>query len=342
MVGGVRRVLYGRTRREVVEKLDALKRQAQEAGRLPEAGKMTVAEYLAHWLQHAEGRLRPKTYYDYEILCRRHIIPHIGSLRLNKLSPLHIAKLYATLSKGLSQRRVGQVHTVLHKALGDASRWGLIASNPANLVEAPKRPHVERSLWTVEQVNIFLQAIMAGQGGRYGTLLGFLLASGCRIGEALGLRWSDVDLGVGTVRIERQVTELRSKPLEGPPKTNASIRTITLPSWGLELLRRRWIEALAEGQAGRVFCTERGTVPLQGNIRRALIALCERLSLPQARVHDLRHVHLSLLAMSGVPLKVAQARAGHSTSRMTLDVYQHVLGDGDKAAAAALDGVLRW
>lgn len=337
MVGGVRRVLYAKTRREAAEKLEALKRQAQEAGRLPDGGKMTVGEYLTQWLSQAQGRLRPKTYYDYEILCRRHIIPHIGPLRLVKLSPLHIAKLYASLSKTLSQRRVGQAHGVLHKALADACKWGLIASNPAGLIDPPKRPHSERPLWDLEQVSLFLQALKDGRGGRYGTLLGFLLASGCRIGEALGLRWGDVDWTAGTVRIERQVTELRSKPLEGAPKTRASLRTIALPSWGLELLRRRWLEALSEGQAGRIFCTERGTVPLQGNIRRALHALCAKLGLPVIRVHDLRHISLSLLAMAGVPLKVAQARAGHSTSRMTLDVYQHVLGEGDRAAAEALE-----
>jgi len=339
MLGGVRRVVYGKTRKEALEKLEALKRQAQEVGRLPDGGTMTVGEYLGHWLEQAAPRLRPKTVYDYEIVCRRHIAPHIGNLRLSKLTPLHIAKLYAALSKGLSPRRVGQVHGVLHKALGDAHRWGLMANNPAALVDAPKRPHVERTLWTPEQVTAFLRALQEGRGGRYGVLFGFLLASGCRVGEALGLRWTDVDWTAGTVHIERQVTELRSKPLEGPPKTRAGVRTIALPTWGLGLLRRRWLEALAEGHGERVFCTERGTVPLQGNLRRALLALCAKLGLPAIRVHDLRHISLSLLAMAGVPLKVAQARAGHSTAQVTLDVYQHVLGDGDKAAAQALEGL---
>jgi len=303
MLGGVRRVVYGKTRKEALEKLEALKRQAQEVGRLPDGGTMTVGEYLGHWLEQAAPRLRPKTVYDYEIVCRRHIAPHIGNLRLSKLTPLHIAKLYAAL------------------------------------VDAPKRPHVERTLWTPEQVTAFLRALQEGRGGRYGVLFGFLLASGCRVGEALGLRWTDVDWTAGTVHIERQVTELRSKPLEGPPKTRAGVRTIALPTWGLGLLRRRWLEALAEGHGERVFCTERGTVPLQGNLRRALLTLCAKLGLPAIRVHDLRHISLSLLAMAGVPLKVAQARAGHSTAQVTLDVYQHVLGDGDKAAAQALEGL---
>jgi len=338
-VNGKRQVVYGRTRQAVTEKLRALQAQAHQVGRLPDAGNMTLGEFLQHWLEQAAPRLRPKTLADYQGLLRVHILPGLGGMRLSKLQPLHLARHYAALRKGgASGFRLEKIHCILHKALQDAFRWGLLASNPASLIDAPKRPHTERPLWTHEQV--LLQAILDGHGGRYGPLLGFLLASGCRVGEALGLRWTDVDWTAGAVHIERQVTELCSKPLEGPPKTRAGIRTIALPAWGLELLRRRWLQALSEGQAGRVFCTEVGTVPLQGNVRRALTALCARLGLPRVRVHDLQHISLSLLAMSGVPLKVTQARAGHSTARMTLDVYQHVLGDGDRVAAQALNGLL--
>ena len=335
---GKRQAVYGRTRQVVMEKLRALQAQARQAGRLPDAGNMTLGDYLTHWLEQAAPRLRPKTLDDYQAVVRVHVLPGLGGVKLSRLQPLHLARHYAALRKsGVSSFRLEKAHCLLHKALRDALRWGLIASNPASLIDAPKRPTTERPLWTLEQVNVFLGAIRDGQGGRYGPLLGFLLATGCRIGEALGLRWSDVSWEAGTVHIERQVTELCSHPIEGAPKTKAGIRTIALPQWGLELLRRRWLEALSEGQAGRVFCTERGTVPLQGNIRRALTVLCAKLGLPRVRVHDLRHVSLSLLAMAGVPLKVAQARAGHSTARMTLDVYQHVLGEGDLMAAEALE-----
>ncbi|MBC7234241.1 MAG: site-specific integrase [Chloroflexi bacterium] len=307
---------------------------------MPDAGKMTVGGFMAHWLEQTQARVRPKTFYDYEIIARLHIVPHVGHLRLSRLTPLRIARLYADLSKTQSPRRVAQVHCLLHKALGDARKWGLISENPTDMVDAPKRPQVERKLWTPDQVAAFLRAILDGKGGRYGALFGFLLASGCRLGEALGLRWSDVDWEAGTVRIERQVTELRSKPIECPPKTRAGIRTITLPTWGVTLLRHQWLRALAEGHGDRVFCTEAGTVPLQSNVRRALRGFCAKVGLPAIRVHDLRHTSLSLLAMSGVPLKAAQQRAGHSSAQITLETYQHVLGDGDQAAAKALDRVL--
>ncbi len=345
---GKRAAVYGRTRTEVAEKLRAVQEQARKAGQLPEAGRLTVAEYLQQWLTQAEQRLRPKTLLDYGIMADKHIAPRIGSIRLLKLTPLRVSRFYAALAKdGMSARRRQMVHGLLHKALGDAHRWGLLPNNPAALVDVPRRERHELRLWAPAQVTGFLQAIQAGQGGQYAYLLGFLLASGCRIGEALGLRWGDVDFDAGTVRIERQITEVRCRPIEQAPKTDSGIRTMALPAWGLDLLRRQRTQVnawrLQSGHAHtwpeRVFTTSVGTVPGQRNIRRALHTLCDTLSLPRIRVHDLRHISLSLLAGAGVPVKDLQRRAGHSTPRMTLEVYTHVLGDTDRRAAQALEGI---
>lgn len=346
---GRRKTLYGKTRQEVAERLRTLQGVARENGHIPDAGRLTLGEYLRQWLEQAEARLRPKTMLDYRTITDKHLIPHVGTVRLSKLDPLRIARLYANLAKaGMSNRRRQQVHGFLHKTLEDAHRWGLIASNPASLVDAPKREHRERDLWTPQEISRFLKAVQEGEAGQYGPLLGFLLASGCRVGEALGLKWGDVDWKAGTVRIERQVTELRCKPIECEPKTKAGVRSITLPAWGLELLhRQKAMVATWRLQSGnpfswtdRVFPTNTGTVPLQGNVRRALHEACDRLSLPRIRTHDLRHLHLSMLAMAGVPVKVAQARAGHSTPTITSMVYQHVLGDADRLAADALQKAL--
>lgn len=346
---GRRKTIYGKTRSEVAEKLRTLQGVARENGRIPDAGKLTLSEYLTQWLEQAETRLRPKTRQEYNDVARVHILPHIGCVRLSKLTPLHLARLYSRLRKnGISSFRLEKAHTLLHKALADAHRWGLIPSNPASLVDAPKREHRERALWAPEQVSCFLRAVQDGEVGQYGPLLGFLLASGCRIGEALGLRWGDIDFKAGTVRIERQVAELRCKPVESEPKTKAGIRTIVLPAWGVELLhKQKTMVAQWRLQSGtpftwpdRVFPTNVGTVPLQGNVRRALHEACDRLSLPRIRTHDLRHLHLSMLAMAGVPVRVAQQRAGHATPAVTMAVYSHVLGDADRQAAEALERAL--
>ena len=223
-----------------------------------------------------------------------------------------------------------------------------MATNVAALVESPKPEPKEQTLWQPDEVGRFLAAMLEGDGGQYSTLYAFLLASGCREGEAFGLRWADVDWTAGSVRIERQVTWVKNRPLELPPKSKAGKRSLLLPSWGVEALKRqRGLQAGQRLKAGntwqggnRVFTTDSGRAPSPTNLRRTLLALCQRLALAPIRIHDLRHLHLSMLAMNGVPVKVAQVRAGHSTPLLTLRVYQHVLGDGDRQAAEAIGKAL--
>src|SRR5690606_3203741 len=110
--------------------------------------------------------------------------------------------------KGVSARRVQMVHRLIHKVLADAVRWGVVASNVASTVQPPKWERKQETLWTPEQIKVFLDAVEAGQCEPHGDLFVFLLASGCRLGEALGLRWSHVNLNTGHVRIDRQVTQV--------------------------------------------------------------------------------------------------------------------------------------
>ena len=335
-LGGRRCYVYGKSRKEAAEKLHRLTEVAQQNGRLPVTTKATLADFLTNWLGYAENHVRPTTLADYQVIVRLHIIPNIGNTKLSKVTPLQLTQFYKSLAGSLSPRRVGMVHELLHKALADAVKWGLLAISPAALVDAPKRQRWEKTLWTPEQIQTFATAMLNSQGGAYSELLLFLLASGCRIGEALGLRWSDVDWQRGTVRIERQIVQIGDKFVEGPPKTKAGIRSVTLPSFALEALRAH----RARADSIRVFVSKVGTIPSRNNVRRSLRSVCERLGLPMIRPHDLRHLHLSLLAMNGVPVKVAQQRAGHSSARITLEIYQHVLGDGDRMAAEALSKIL--
>jgi len=348
-LGGQRKTVYGKTRSEALNKLKPLQEAAQKAHRLPSSPKLTLGEYLNDWLSQAAPRLRPKTWDRYEVVIRLHIIPQLGQVPLSQLSPLRLAQHYTALSQTTGAPSIQKTHRVLHKALGDAARWGLVTSNVAALVDCPTAKPKARALWTPEQVAAFLNQMKSGKGGQYGWLFAFLLASGCREGEALGLTWGDVNWDTATVNIERQITTVRNKTIEQPCKTKAGHRIITLPAWGLDVLRRQramvaqWrLRAGGSWQGGnRVFTTTTGSVPARSNIRRMFRATCKRLGLPLIRVHDLRHLHLSLLAMNGVPLKVAQQRAGHSTAAVTLNIYQHVLGDGDRLAAEALEKVMR-
>ncbi len=300
-VGGKRQQVYGRTRTEVVEKLRKLTEQIRGSGRLPSAGKLTLSGFMEDWITQSESRLRPGTAASYKAINRCHVLPNLGHMKLSKLQPLQLANLYSSLSKSnLSPRRVQMVHRLLHKALGDAVRWGLIASNVTEQVEAPRPDAEEPELWTLGQVTTLIRAVGEGVGGQYSAMFGFLLASGCREGEALGLLWTDIDWESKRVSIERQTTWVSNKPVQLPTKTKSGVRSLTIPEWGMALLHQQralvaeWRLKAGAGWLGgdQVFPSNAGSAPSPSNLRRSLQALCSNLQLPAIRVHDLRHLHI--------------------------------------------------
>lgn len=376
VVNKTRYTRYARGREEAVRRLHEL-RAALMAGTLarPTPRTLTLAAYLDEWLAAASAWLRPSTVESYGQLIRR--VQPLGSLRLSQVERRHLAALYATLTRaGLSAGRVLKLHRVMHKALGDAVRAGLIGRNPAADLDPPRPQAVPPTLWTLEQIRAFL-AGCAADDRPDSRLLSFLLLSGLRLGEALALRWRDLDLGRGVVQVERSVTHVAGRPVEGPPKTRAGVRRLTLPPEAVAVLRRQHAQQRqqrpwerthnrpsqwsgrsdgppssctdATGLGGtptladeqRVWTTAVGTVPLRGNVRRSLHRLCDRLGLPRIRVHDLRHLHATLLVAGGVDVKTAQRRLGHASLHLTLSVYTRALPESDRQAASQLSRLLQ-
>jgi integrase len=336
-LGGRRHWVSGHSRAEVQARLRDLLNRAE--GAIPQPGRITLGQYLERWLEAVRPTLRPSSHAIYGHLIRLHL-SRLASVPLKRLSPLHLAGLYAELAPATAVAAA----RVLHRALADAVRWGLIGQNPASLVKPPRPAPKERRRWTVDEARRFLAG---ADEGWYGPLWVFLLASGCRLGEALGLTWQDVDWQKGTVRIARSITHIRHQPLEGEPKTAAGRRTVALPPFGLEALKRqRRQQALARLQAGsppgweRVFTTRNGTIPDPGNLRRDFRRTCLRLGLPAIRIHDLRHLAATLLVAGGADPKTVQRRLGHATLQMTLGLYTHFLAEGDYQAASTLQQLL--
>jgi integrase len=339
-LGGKRRVVYGKTRKEVATKLAALQNTAS-AGRMVEASRMTVIDFLNEWLETQRTTLRPSTLASYRDLARVHVVPTIGSLRLQQLRPLHLARLYTERQRQhLSARRVQMVHRLLHKALGDAVRWRLLATNPAADVTGPRPRRAEQQLWNEAQAAQFFQQVRRYERA-WDTLWLFLMGSGCRVGEALGLTWGDVDWDAGAVRIARSVTFVNNRPVEGEPKTSSGRRALVLPAFAVEALRVQQERQLARGQgAAPCFLTATGRAPTPGVVLRALDATCRAAGVPELRVHDLRHVHATIALRGGADLKSLQRRLGHASLAMTLGLYAHALPSGDQQAALALERAL--
>lgn len=336
------------TRREAVEWLREAQ-QSHEAGALV-SRTPTVAEWFVVYLdEHAATRLRPRTLVNYRRTVERHVLPALGKLRLDKVLPERLTRLYREkVAAGLSPATVRYVHAVIRAALGLAVSWGRIPRNMAPLVEPPTSAHSEITPLTVEDARALLTA--AGSS-RLGARWVVGLSLGLRQGEALGLWWEDVDLAAGVLRVRRQLLrpDKKGAPLTfGPVKSARSRRTLALPGRLAELLAehrdKQAVEREAAGagwtDARLVFATAGGTPVDHRNDAREFTALCERAGIPPYRVHDLRHTAATLLIAQGQHARVVMEVLGHSQIAVTMNVYGHVMDSQLRDAADAVDEAL--
>ena len=337
---GTRRFVYGKTKREVEQKIADLQRQAS-GGSLPVPGNRTVADLFAHYLATVGPTLKPRTLADYRNLANRYILPSLGKLRLARLTPDHLQALYGQLQAAGLSRAPSQVHRLLHRVFKLAVLWRWLGENPADRVIVPTYRAPRKEVWTAEQLATFLDAT---RDEWLGPLWLCLIATGCRLGEALALRWSDVDLGQGTVWIRRCLHRIGGEWVETAPKTKAGERCLTLPPEAIEGLRRQKVHqaearfrAGAEWQdRGLVFTGERGQPLQQSVVQHALARWCDRLDLPKLTPHGLRHLHASLLLRAGLDLPRVSARLGHARPSITMGIYAHTLQQIDDEAASII------
>ncbi len=337
-----RKKFFTSASREVVKRrLDEAKRQA-DAGRLVIGRDQSLHEYLDRWLAEAvRHSVRPKTYMNYD-LCVRRLHPFIGRLRLGSLTPEHIQHaLGKLLDRGLSARTVRQVHMVLRCSLKQAVLWRLLPTNPSDAVKAPRPERKEMRTLTEAEVHRFLAATA---GTRHHNLWIFLVTTGVRLGEALALRWSDVDLTAGTAVIRRSLQrQARGDGLVFvEPKSSRGRRTIPVPAETLEILRKHRAEVRRErDHAGDdwqendlVFPSPVGRPRDGAYLTYSFHRGLQRAGLPRMRIHDLRHTAATHLLTKHVHPKIVQDLLGHSTIAITLDTYSHVMPGLAKEASA--------
>jgi integrase len=350
--GGKSKFHYGKTRKEVQEKLKKALYEQQQ-GILVTGAQQKVGQFLTHWLEDVHRQsIRPRTYERYEEIVRLHLAPGIGHHQLQKLSPQHLQSFYKEkLEEGLSTTTVISFHNVLHKALETAVRWNLIARNTCDLVSPPRRKRFEIQPLSIQQIQQFLAV---ARGHRQEALFILALATGMRRGELLALKWQDLDLEQGTVQVRRILTRIPSKLPgrgyeEAEPKTDKGRRSIALPSFAAEALKQhhlRQLEArLKAGPAWQdhdyVFCTSIGThLNPTRDVLDALKSLLEKAGLPEIRFHDLRHSSATMLLGMKVHPKIVQELLGHSQIAITLDIYSHVLPTMQEEAMNKIDEAL--
>lgn len=341
-----RKVVYGATRREVLEKLKQLHlQQAQGIDIAPE--RITVAEFLGHWLEHViKPNRRPRTYKSYKDVTVRHVIPFVGRYQLSKLEPIHVQYMVTELVKSGRTRTPGYARSVLSRALNRAVKWDLVRRNVASLTDAPPSSSQEIVPLTEEQARRLLDAV---RGHRLEALYRVALSLGLRRGEVLALRWEDIDFSKATLRVTGALQWVDGKLVRTPTKTKRSNRTLPLPSiLKRALLHHRQLQEEERRRLGNlwqenglVFPSEIGTPLNPYNLIRHFKLMLKKAGLPTTvRFHDLRHSAATLLLAQGVPLKVVSDLLGHSSIVITADVYGHVVEEAQRAAADKLDTLL--
>lgn len=340
-----RKTVSGKTQKEAREKLRALQHD-HERGLPVQAKQQTLEQFAQHWLAEKAGAARPKTFESYRDTMRVHILPALGRHKLTGLQPQHVqALLKAKRAAGLSPRTVENILVVLGIALKQALKWELVARNVAALVDRPRVERHEIKPFTPEEARRFLASI---RGNRLEALYATALALGLRKGEALGLRWEDVDFEGHVLNVRRQLQRVEGQQRLVELKTDQSRRAIPLPEVVLAALRahrtRQLEERLQAGERwrdqGLVFASTTGTPLEPSNILKQFKKLLAAAGLRELRFHDLRHCCASLLLAQNVHPKQVQAILGHSQISTTLDIYSHLTPGSERQAADLMDGLL--
>lgn len=328
-----------RTRAEADDALrDALER-SRHGWRGP--SRLTVADYLREeWLPGVDMQRAATTAALYRTICEAYIIPGIGGMQLDALSPAVLTRLYADLlrsgargGKPLAPKTVRHVHTTLRKALADAVEARHIAYNPAQGAKAPKlAPTTEPNAWTAQELARFLAHVA---GDRLEALWVLAASSGMRRGELLGARWADLDLEAAELKVRQTLVAYGSLRVLKEPKTAASRRTIPLdPRAGAALKTHRKTQAaekLAAGPAyedrGLVFADEIGDPLAPETVSAAFKRHVREAQLPRLTIHGLRHTYATLGLDAGVDVLYVAELLGHSSPSITMGIYQHVRHD---------------
>lgn len=330
------------TKRAAVAELTRLTASAINGGYV-DGSKLTVGGFLDRWMRDwAEAHNSPKTRQSNAQLIQAYVTPHISAVPLQKLKPLHLSELYAKLLRQgrndggkLSATTVGNVHRVLKNALRHAVRWGLILKSPAADISPPRNDAAEIEILSEDEAKALLERLR-GTSLYIVAVLG--LATGMRRGEMCALRWGDVDLASGMIKVERSLEQSKLGGMRiKAPKTRAGRRAISVPPAVVEELRRhrlaqqeRW---LAIG-LGKVTDDTTVLATAFGEMRSADSLSRDWCALKAGTLHSLRHTHASQLIAAGMDVVSVSRRLGHAKPTVTLRTYAHLYAPKDDQAAA--------
>jgi integrase len=351
----VRKYFYGRTRKEVQEKINEVAPKVV-AGTYREPTKMTVAKWFTTWLNdYMKLSLRPTTWESYRYQVEGHIIPALGHLRLAQLQTAHIQRLYNDKLQGgrldgkpggLSPKSVRYIHTVIHSCLEQARKESMITINPAGAVRLPKLEKPEIKYLGTAEAAIFLA--MARESKHFAAFY-LALSTGMRRGELLALRWKDIDFEAEQLTVNQGLVRISGKGLVfQEPKTALSNRVISLAPAVAQVLKehreqqtdgRIMAGAAYNSELDLVFSNELGEPICPRAFTRVFERLVKKAGL-NVTFHGLRHTFATLALQEGVDVKTIQETLGHHSAAFTMDVYSNVTAKMRREAADRVSNLL--
>jgi integrase len=338
-----RKFVYGKTSDEAEEERRKLVNKAREGIPVPTRSPK-FGEWLPYWLEEVVRPTRKKTTYSkYEMHTRLYLLPELAAKRIDKFSVPVYRKFINAHAKRTSAATAWETHSVLRSAFSAACREEAIGRNVAKLVEPPRVARTKNDPWTIEETRAFLREV---RGDPMYAAIMLAIALGLRRGEIVGLKWSQVDFGSGTIHLGRQLQRRNGELYEDTTKGRE--RPMPLPLICVIALRwqhMRWL-AMRE-KAGReweendyVFVTRTGR-PVEGrNLYRSFTRIARAAGIRVVRLHDARHGFATLMADSGVEPRLLMELMGHSEIGVTMNVYAHVVQKSKREAIKIIDSLL--
>jgi integrase len=313
-------------------------------------GRVTLGAFLVEqWLPAITTSVRKTTLASYTSHVRHHLCPRLGNVLLSELEPSAINRFYAYLLSagrrdglgGLSPVTVRRIHATLHRALRDAVKWGLLDTNPASRCDPPRARAddvAELHTWEPDEVRAFLEFTC---GTRLAPLWHLLVMTGLRRGEALGLRWADIDLARKTLVVRQTVVTIGYEIHVSRPKSAKGRRVVALDDDCVRVLSAHRARHPNANPDDFVFSLDDGSPLHPIKVSKAFKRLVRKSGLPKIRLHDLRHTHATMALQAGIHPKIVSERLGHSTIALTLDIYSHALQHMQHEAVEAIAKLIR-
>ena len=327
-----RQYIYGKTRSEVAAKINKVINDINTGTFIDKKKNPTIEEWLNFWLTtYKKNKIKENTYDQYEAMIRVHLIPEFGKFRLIDLHESQVQTFYNRLfSDGLSARTIHIINTVFCAALKKAVKTRLIMFNVCDAIELPKQIKKERRVLSEEEQKRLIKELKKDEQG---AMYIFALFTGLRKGEVLALRWSDVDLDAGLIKVSKSLSRVntysdsgdKTKLIISEPKTETSKRIIPIVDSLIPLLEKQYELTKDNNKLDLVFPSEAGGYIDPGNYNRKFHKLVKRAGLPKANPHSLRHSFATRALEAGVDLKTTQELLGHSSINITADLYTHSL-----------------